>query len=100
MYKVVNGISYDTRTAKRIAFYEFSSIGYYEWVYKVLFQTPFGHYFTYETGGCGTEYAVRVGNKMVGAHYHIFPATADEARIFLFCYNPKLALELFPDIYK
>ena len=100
MYKVIDGITYDTRTAKRIAFYEFSSIGYYEWVYKVLFQTPDGNYFTYETGGCCTEYAVKVGNKMVGAHYHIFPANNEEAKRFLERYKPKLALELFSDSYK
>ena len=100
MYKVVDGEIYDTHTAKRIAFYEFSKIGNWEWIYKVLYRTPSGKYFTYETGGCGTEYAVRADNKMVGARYQIFPATDDQARRFLEENQPRLALELFASFYE
>ncbi len=100
MWKVIDGILYDTRTAKRITSYEVSKIGNYEWVYKVLYRTPSGLYFTYETGGCGTEYAVRIGNKMVGAQYRIYAATDDQARRFTEMVQPKLALELFGEYYK
>ena len=100
MWKIIDGQYYDTRTAKRIAFYEFSKIGNYEWIYKVLYRTISGKYFTYETGGCGTEYAVRIDSKMVGARYQIFPANDDQARRFLEDHQPRLALELFADFYK
>lgn len=100
MYKVINGETYDTRTAERIASYEFSKIGNWEWVYKVLYRTPTGKYFTYETGGCGTEYAVRIGNKMVGARYQIFATTDDQARFLLEQWQPNLALKLFGESYK
>ena len=99
MFEIIDGTTYDTRTAKRIAFYEFSKIGNWEWIYKVLYRTPAGKYFTYETGGCGTEYAVRTGNKMVGARYQIFPATEDQARLFLEQVQPHLAVELFREKY-
>lgn len=99
MWKIVDGITYDTHTATKIAFYEFSKIGNWEWIYKVLYRTPSGLYFTYETGGCGTEYAVRIGSKMVGARYKIFPATDNQARLFLEEVQPPLALELFGEFY-
>ena len=100
MYKVINGITYDTHTAKRIAFYEFSKIGHWEWIYKVLYLTPAGQYFTYETGGCGTEYALRINDKMVGARYQIFPATEEQSRLFLEQVQPNMALKLFGEFYK
>jgi hypothetical protein len=99
VWKVIDGITYDTHTAKRIAFYEFSKIGNWEWIYKVLYRTPTGQYFTYETGGCGTEYAVRIDNKMVGARYSIFAATDEQARRFLENSAPTLALKLFGGFY-
>lgn len=100
MYKVIDGVNYDTHAATRIAFYEFSKIGNWEWIYKVLFRTNSGKYFTYETGGCGTEYAVRIDNKMVGARYQIFPATDERARLFVEEVQPNLALKLFGESYK
>lgn len=100
MYKVIDGITYNTHTAERIAFHEFSQIGNWEWIYKGLYLTPEGHYFTYETGGCGTEYAIRIHNKMVGGQYQIFPATYDQARMFLEKEEPNLALKLFGEFYK
>jgi hypothetical protein len=100
MYKVINGITYDTHTAKRIAFYEFSKIGNWEWIYKVLYRTPEGRYFTYETGGCGTEHALRKGSKMVGAVYNIYTADDDQARRFVEEVQPNLALKLFGESYK
>ncbi len=100
MFKVIDGITYDTHTAKRIAFSESGKIGNWEWVYKVLYRTPAGQYFTYETGGCGTEYAVRIHNKWIGARYRIFPASEDQARRFLEEVKPHLALELFGAFYE
>jgi hypothetical protein len=100
VFKVINGVTYDTRKADRIASYEFSKIGHWEWIYKVLYRTQDGEYFTYETGGCGTEYAVREGNKMVGARYQIFPATDTEAKRFLEDNAPTTALKLFGKDYK
>lgn len=96
----IEGIIYDTHKADRLSSYEYKSIGSWEWIFRVLYRTSNGKYFTYETGGCGTEYAVQVGTKLVGGHYTIYPASDAEARRFLEQNNPALALELFKDFYK
>jgi len=96
----IDGVIYDTHAAERLSSYEFQRIGSWEWIFKVLYRTKNGRYFTYETGGCGTESAKRVGTKLVGGYYVIYTASDDEARRFLEQNNPDLALKLFKEFYE
>ena len=100
MIKEIDGNVYDTNNAQRLAKYESGKIGNWYWIFKALYQKSNGMFFTYETGGCGTEYHVWNGQKFIGGIYKIYPTTDEQARIFLEQNNPALALKLFGTYYE
>lgn len=96
----IEGNIYDTHNAERLTKYEEGTIGNWWWIFKALYKTLNGKYFTYETGGCGTEYHVWDGKKFIGGIYQIHKATDEQARVFLEQNNPTLALILFKNFYE
>lgn len=95
MRKIINNEFCDTQIDERLATKEFKEIGSWEWEFQALYRNRNGQYYTHETGGCGTRYAVRIGNKLVGGIFDLYPATPKQAELFLSETNPELAIKLF-----
>lgn len=77
----INGLRYNTETAKKIAYWgnsypvnDFNSVE--EWLYK----KKTGEYFLYGEGGANTEYSEMVGQNEWSGGSRITPLTFDEAQ--------------------
>ena len=95
MREIIDGNIYDTETAENLCQHEEGKIGNWWWILETLYVTPEGNYFMHATGGCGTQYAVQEGNRMVGNRYTIYPVSEYNARVTLELNCPRKALELF-----
>lgn len=95
MRQEIEGEVYDTLAGTKLSTYEYKHKGSWEWIYKALFKNENGKFFFHETGGCGTHYAVQIGNKLIGGIFIIYPATPEQAKMFLVETNPELAQQLF-----
>lgn len=87
MKKIINGKTYNTDTAKKIAVKEYGDstkdLFYSE---RSLYQKKDGEYFIHSCGGAGTIYATEKENGWTGSGEVIEPVTAKEAEEFMSVY--------------
>jgi hypothetical protein len=80
MKKTVNGLTYNTETAKEIGYYSKSyycnDFNYYS---ESLYKTKTGNYFLYGSGNAMSKYSCSVGNIGRGGSSDIIPMTEAEA---------------------
>ena len=84
MRKIINGKTYNTDTANRIAVKEYgdstNDLYYSE---RALYQKKNGEYFIHSWGGAGTIYATAKENGWTGAGEVIEPVSVEEAEEFI-----------------
>ncbi len=86
MKKIVNGLSYDTTTAKNLCGVEVGQgrNGYAE----ILYRTPTGTWFVHIMAGKNTSYAKQRANKPGSSFERIRPLTTDQAHRWFKKNNP------------
>lgn len=79
MKEVINGVRYNTETAKIIGYYS-NNLGPYDpnRISETLYKTRFGHYFLAGHGGRMTKYATPIGNRY-NSGSGIVPISKEEA---------------------
>lgn len=97
MKKYINGKLYDTSTAKKLAEYEDSYKGQFDWYKEELYQKKSGEFFIYGEGHAASPYAQY--SKAAGAWCAgeaIKPLTWEEARYWA---ETKLSVDEYDEIF-
>ena len=81
MKKIINGIKYNTETAKEVGFYD-NGLGYgdFHHVEETLYRKRNGKFFLYGHGGPASKYCVSVGTNEWSGGSDLIPLTEDEAK--------------------
>ncbi len=77
MKQVIEGKMYNTETATKIADYQYSHRGDFNWFVETLYQTKKGNWFIAGEGGANTHYKIRSGEGFQGSEC-IDPLTRKE----------------------
>lgn len=80
MKKIINGKSYDTETAKKVAMWS-NNLTYrdFSWCEETLYRKKTGEYFLHGEGGPASRYAEAVGSNSWGSGERIMPLAYKEA---------------------
>ena len=80
MKKIINGKSYDTETAKKVAMWS-NNLSYrdFNWVEETLYRKKTGEYFLHGEGGPMSRYAEATGTNSWSGGERIMPMTYAEA---------------------
>ena len=80
MKKIINGKSYDTETAKKVAMWS-NNLSYrdFNWVEETLYRKKTGEYFLHGEGGPMSRYAEATGTNSWSGGERIMPLTYAEA---------------------
>lgn len=80
MKKIINNKLYDTETARKIDYYQYSNASDWFYVYEALYKKRTGEYFLYGEGGAMSKYSVSCGNRQYSGSSEIIPLSKEEAK--------------------
>ena len=93
MKKVIDGRSYNTETAKKVAEYSYGEWGDWDRVEQTLYLTKNGSWFLAGEGGARSEYSRQVAQNRWSGGEDIRALTADEALLWLEEHSKTEAIE-------